>query len=82
MHLPQQAACTLFTPLLPRFHPDGTYQPFLPRFYPVLEGKMRRGKKEGKNRVNPFYPGIKTGLNGPFFTSVWTLGWQAHYCYQ
>ena len=34
MHLPQQAACILFTPFLPRFHPDGTYQPFLPRFYP------------------------------------------------
>ena len=61
MHLPQQAACTLFTPFLLRFHPDGTYQPFLPRFYPVLEGKMRRGKKEGKNGVNSFYPGVKTG---------------------
>ena len=35
--------------------------PFLPRFYPVLEGKMRRGKKEGKNGVNSFYPGVKPG---------------------
>ena len=23
----------IFTPFLPRFHPDGTYHPFLPRFY-------------------------------------------------
>ena len=61
MQLPQLVACTLFTPFLPRFHPDGTYQPFLPLFYPVLEGKMRRGKKEGKKGVNPLYPGVKTG---------------------
>ena len=45
------SASTLFT----RFYPDGNYQPFLPRFYPVFtsfwEGKMCRGKKEGKNGV-------------------------------
>ena len=26
----------VFTPFLPRFHPDGTYHPFLPHFYPVF----------------------------------------------
>ena len=32
--LPQPAAYHVFTPILPRFHLDGTYQPFLPHFYP------------------------------------------------
>ena len=56
---------TGFTPFLPRLHPDCTYQQFLPPFYPGFtlfwEGKMCRGKKEGKNGVNSFYPGVKTG---------------------
>ena len=55
----------VFTPFLPRLHPDCTYQQFLPPFYPGFtpfwEGKMCRGKKEGKNGVNSFYPGVKTG---------------------
>ena len=32
---------------------------FLPCFYPILEGKLCRGKKEGKNGVNLLYPGVK-----------------------
>ena len=50
---------------LPRFYPAFTlmalFTPLLPRFYPVLEGKLRRGKKEGKNGVNSLYPGVKPG---------------------
>ena len=34
LSLPQPPACPVFTPILPHFHPDGTYHPFLPRFYP------------------------------------------------
>ena len=61
LSLPQPPACPVFTPVLPHFHPDGTYHPFLPRFYPVLEGKLCRGKTEGKNGVNSLYPGVKPG---------------------
>ena len=53
---------------LPYFYPaftllslDGTYQLILPRFYPILEGRMCRGEKEGKNGVNSFYPRVKRG---------------------
>ena len=40
---------------LPSFYPSFTlmalFTPFLPRLYPVLEGKLCRGKKEGKTGV-------------------------------
>ena len=52
-------------PFLPRFYPAFTlmalFTPFLPPFYPVLEGKLCRGKMEGKNGVSSLYPGVKPG---------------------
>ena len=47
--------------VLPRFYPEGTINRFYPIFSPFWEGKMCRGKKEGKNGVNSFYPGVKMG---------------------
>ena len=46
-----------FTPYLPTF----TLMAPITGFYPVLEGKMCRGKKEGKTALYPFYPRVKTG---------------------
>ena len=63
--LPQPTA----GPFLPRFYPAFTLIAPINSFYPLFtpgftlfwEGKMCRGKKEGKNGVNSFYSGVKPG---------------------
>ena len=60
-----------------RFYPVFTLKPPINRFYPVFtpfwEGKMCRGKKEGKNGVNSFYPGVKWGKTAHFLLVIFIL---------
>ena len=66
LSLPQPPACSVFTPILPHFHPDGTYQPFLPRFYPNFTPILPRFHPDGT--YQPCLPPLC-----PVFTPFWRV---------